>query len=146
MRRYSGNASSIGTGTHLEKHYIHRGSGNSKRQSRYKCKHFCKATGLCGVLGITCVGPSNQLCKNYWNKKNRGEEKNKEQSAKTQNPLGEGVLVYDAKCGLGSIIMAKTPYYLVEYYADKSVKQYNRDEIIELKNNFLFKKMKNWEI
>ena len=63
MKRHSGNASSIGTSTHPEKHYNH--STDSTKRSRYKCIHYEAQPRFCRKLEIRCVGPSNQLCTHY---------------------------------------------------------------------------------
>lgn len=60
MRRYRGNDSSIGTGTHIEKHYY-----RSSLEEKLKCLYYDNESKKCIKVGIHCVGPSHYMCTKY---------------------------------------------------------------------------------
>ena len=119
-KRHSGNASSLGTGSHLVKIYDRSPSGKTTRRSRTKCIHYCQEIKTCNKLNIGCVGPSNPLCKDYCEK------------VITQAPrprIAINTIVNSPKYGIGMILDIKTPIYEVKFQKDNITRTLSKKEI-----------------
>lgn len=119
MSNYKNNGSSIGTATHTEKHF--KLNGDSRKKSRHKCQYYEQATQDCIKLRISCVGPSNKLCRYY-----------SENKKTVNNLIGENQFVYHEKYGVGIIIRVEQSVYEVGYAKDNKKRLYNEREIKEL--------------
>lgn len=125
--RHSGNASSLGTGSHLVKIYEHSTPSAPTRRSRNKCIHYCQEIKTCNKLNIECVGPSNPLCKDYFEK----------ESGQAKHPLiGVGAIVNSPIHGIGMILGINGPVYKVKFHKDNLARTYSKKEI----KRMLFKK------
>ena len=122
MKRYSGNSSSIGTASHVEKRYQHTTSTSGKRRSKYKCVYYDKATQQCKKLRVGCVGPSNILCRDY-----RTPQPNIS-TPQTQLPC-VGTAVSSPDLGVGKIICVQDSIYTVQYEDGNKIRKYWLREI-----------------
>ena len=121
MNRKNGNNSSIGTASHTEKHFPVAQNTTSTRRSRNKCQQYEKETKMCRSLRITCVGPSNELCKDYTEHKKK---------ATKQSVIASGAIVNDPRHGVGMIMREfGTGFYEVRFHRDDTIKKYNREEV-----------------
>lgn len=122
MRRYRGNDSSIGTGTHLEKHY-YRSSIEEKR----KCLYYDDKSKKCIKVGIRCVDPSHYMCTKYKPKKHLSDRISEEKDNYV------GMIVVDEIYGVGMIIEEHVNkdrnVYVVKYDKGDLIRRYFLKEI-----------------
>ena len=109
MNRHSGNNSSLGTGSHLEKHFPTRENSENRRRSRNKCANYDSSAKWCRQLGIGCVGPSNPLCKEY-------HEPIPLCKKKTKPHIHVGQIVNDKKHGVGMILAVQGQICTVRFH------------------------------
>ena len=123
MKKYSGNDSPMGTASHIEIHYPRNNHHSPNRKSRKKCIYYHSTSKYCGKLGITCVGPSNVLCKYY-----------REPTPKKKG-IVVGALVNSPQHGIGMVMNITTYesiYFEVKYHKNNIVRKYTLKEIKEL--------------
>lgn len=113
-KRYRGNAGFIGTASHVEQYYGVAPPSNSKK-SRYKCYYYGQKTKMCSKLNITCVGPSNALCKHY--------------RVSTGEVHQVGKLINHPEHGVGMIMTVQGPVCEVKYHRSKEIRKYRIDAI-----------------
>ena len=118
MNRKNGNNSSIGTASHMERHYALPKNITSKRRSRNKCEQYEKETKICRHLGIACVGPSNELCRKYIEK------------AVKRSSIEVGSIVNDSRYGVGLVTRQfGVEFYEVRFCQEDILRKYNEKEI-----------------
>ena len=146
MSRHNGNNSSLGTASHAEIYFNHTKKANSNRRSRYKCARYHNKTRICGYLGITCVGPSNELCKEYKEKgtKKSSSTKNDSQSVRGSHKkeinaknfqqiqvssIPDNAIVNDPINGVGMVMGYRgSGLYEIRFVQNKVTKIYTRGE------------------
>lgn len=116
MKKYKQNDSSIGTATHIFKYCYKTNDTKTQKRSRYKCIYYIYKTTICKKLNISCVGPSNSLCKNYCEKK-------------SIKKIDVGTLVNSSQYGIGMIINVHNSVYRVKYNNTNIIRSYWYDEI-----------------
>ena len=123
MKKYTGNNSSIGTASHLELHYSESKPKNPNRRLRKKCIYYHCTSKYCEKLGITCVGPSNALCKYY------------REPAPKKKGIVVGSLVNSPQYGVGMIMnitIYDSAYFEVKYHKNNIVRKYSSKEIKDI--------------
>ena len=124
MKRYNGNGSSLGTASHLERHYPANASTTTKR-SRKKCMHYHHEARWCNDLKVSCVGPSNELCRAY-----QEVAPNSKVVYHKKNVVCIGSIVSDPNHGIGMIINTCEPDFFEVKFCEKGyVQRYNRREV-----------------
>ena len=114
LKRFSGNSSALGTCSHPERHFPEKEFGTSQRHSRNHCIHYDHSAKWCQCMQVSCVGPSNPLCKHY------SEAKPVTNSSRTY----VGALVNDPQYGVGMIMSTKKGTCIVKFHKTGKEKHY----------------------
>ena len=122
LKRYGGNSSSIGTASHIEKHFPTKRTSQTSRRLRSKCVYYCSVSKRCNKLEIACVGPSNELCNG-----------NYKEDKPIRNTIEIGTLVKSSQYGVGMVMNTYNQrFFEVKYHNSNFLKKYTLQEIKQI--------------